>query len=829
MGSLRSCTTLLRQASSSSAAAAAVSSSNGAAATALRALRSAGFDTPLPPSVAVAVAATTTATATATVAATVHKEASSVSLGVTSPSPCPLNALTGASVGSALPSLFASASRCPCGLYAASATPASCAWGAKKAKAPSLPHQQQLQVQMQYAAAKTTRMGASASRMGSGSSAMQVRAFSTAAAAAGASATPGAGETGGSSASTGTATATGPAPASPSDPPGVTLSPSFSAAHSGLWAIDEYRTAVQQLNRSSTSAPQPAQARASLRRTLDIVAYIPNQPFFGLHVKNLLAHAAMKLGAHAEERALRAEVLREVERMWLAATSPRDAAAHKPPLKDADALVLHQALNAHVLASLRLHAYDDVRALCDTWLPRAETLLFGGAPPPHAGGAAPGAPAAGRHAHAHGHAFSPPSSSFATGAIHSKLLAEYLTLTQALLVSQLCASLSAQGGDATVQAQRREAVQRRVGQLARHMASKPHLQASPEWRLFQGELLLLPQQVHQFVDLSALLPPPPPPAAAVAASTTAKPASDAPAQPLSMLERAVYYFQTQHPELARLPLGETNLRRQWYSPLVHALLLASEAMADPAASATAANAAAAGSSGPSGVSSERSLSLLSQCLSYVETHISSDGGHTYLLRTLLALGVVSYVRLADAIQSEGLFRAVTARLEGLLAGAATSSSSGSGSAALQGGTADAQRLSLYVDALAEYVFLLSKLEWNKSSRAPEARALLHARLIVPAQRDPALRALLAQLLPDARRCIDIPLGDAVALAALRSPADVGDAMLALPLRPAVPAPDTDSASAGGCGACPRRVLPLPEWLVDKLQVGSGVNNDNGAR
>src|SRR5690606_31521945 len=104
--------------------------------------------------------------------------------------------------------------------------------------------------------------------------------------------------------------------------------------------------------------------------TLDIVAYIPGQPFFGVHVKNLLAYAAMKGGLYGEEKAIRGEVVKELDKMW-------SAAAQKSSLRDADTLLLSRALNSYALAALRLRAYGDVRTLCDTWMPRFETLLFG--------------------------------------------------------------------------------------------------------------------------------------------------------------------------------------------------------------------------------------------------------------------------------------------------------------------------------------------------------------------------------------------------------------------------------------------------------------------
>jgi len=299
---------------------------------------------------------------------------------------------------------------------------------------------------------------------------------------------------------------------------------------------------------------------------------------------------------------------------------------------------------------------------------------------------------------------------------------------------------------------------------------------------------------------------------------------------VSLCERAVVYFERTHPELARLPLSESNVRRQWYSPLLHALLQASDAhfqaagglgktkttaAVDSASGSGASSGPGRGSAASAAVSTQRALSLLSQALLFVETRVYPDPAHPYLLRTLHSLAVLSHARLGDPIQSEGLLRAVKGRLEHALSG---------GGAHLHA-TSDASRFLAYVDALSEQVSLLARLEWNKASRAPEARALLFRSLVPLVQRDPAARQLLHRLdveSGDTKRVVSasLPLGpsaeDRTKLAALQSPDGLTPGLgqstgepqgkELLPLRPADPAR-----------------LPLPEWLADKLQVGSGVS------
>jgi len=334
------------------------------------------------------------------------------------------------------------------------------------------------------------------------------------------------------------------------------------------------------------------------------------------------------------------------------------------------------------------------------------------------------------------------------------------------------------------------------------MASRPHLQASGEWKLFQGELLLFPLQVHEFVDLAALLPPtssPSPSSAQSPSSTSDAPAasssalssattaeSSASAASIALAERAVAYFDVAHHELARLPLNESNVRRQWYSPLVYALLQASEAQSAGAGSSVS-------------PSTQRALALLSQALRFVESSVSSDPSHPYLLRVLSSLAVLSHARLSDPIQSEGLLRTVIQRMEASLSGGGTQVQA----------SADAQRFLALVDALSEQAALLARLEWNATSRAPEARAIWF-RIVAIIRRDKDAKAMLqrAEAQGDTKRALQLPLDntdeDRNKLAALTVSDLLPDPAAALPLRTSPPVP------------------LLPEWLADKLRVGSGV-------
>jgi hypothetical protein len=555
-------------------------------------------------------------------------------------------------------------------------------------------------------------------------------------------------------------------------------------------------------------------------------------------VKNLLAFAAMKGGLYSEELTLRREVLRELERLWHAQASATSGSgsSSKIALRDGDALVLHQAINALALVMLRLRKYDELAndVLDAAWMPRIEALLFSGSKGAATSATTTSASAGASFPSSRGTGSSKSSksspSAFSTGAAYSRQLAEYLTLVQVRLLAATASSAAAPSNDAQVQQRNKEAMQRLVANLVANMSARPHLQASSEWKLFQGELLLLPPQVHAFVDLTALLPPMPADDIAAPSSSSSPSASstagssDAAGDAVSLCERAVVYFERTHPELSRLPLSESNVRRQWYSPLLHALLQASDAHFQAAGGLGKTKATAAvdsgsgsgrGSAASAAVSTQRALSLLSQALRFVETRVSSDPAHPYLLRTLHSLAVLSHARLGDPIQSEGLLRAVTGRLEHALSG---------GGPHLHA-TSDASRFLAYVDALSEQVSLLARLEWNKASRAPEARALLFRSLVPLVQRDPSARQLLHRLdveAKDTARVVNasLPLGpsaeDRAKLAALRSPDDLTPALAQptgeppgkelLPLRPADPSR-----------------LPLPEWMADKLQVGSGVS------
>lgn len=655
-------------------------------------------------------------------------------------------------------------------------------------------------------------------------------------------------------------------------PPAISLPPSLSAAHSGLLAIEEYRAAIQALGRPCASAPQGgssgggsggspsppslssfAAARQSLQRTLDIVAYIPGQPWFSLHVKSVLAWLARKSGSAAEEHRLRAEVVRELDKMAAAArraakagswSGATDAASFKP----ADTLALHQSINALALSALRTRSYAEVLSLADTWLKRMETQLFGQA------------------------AATAAATTFATGASHSRTFAEYLTMMQVALVSHAFVTLAATASSSSAAAptapsatilssdklaSSRAQLQSLIAALAAHMSRHPPLSASLEWKLFRGELMMMPPLVHAcFPELAQLMPT----EEEIKATTkhTAASAGQSAPSPVdavasSLFDRAISYFLS-HPELHRLPLSDSNLRRAWYSPLVHAYLLASEeelssviGSAAPAATGSNAEAAAAPASGdasPDAPASTppappRSLFHLGASLRFIEGSLSSSPFDLYLLRTLAALAAANYRAptstqgFGDAIQAEGLFRAVVGRCESML----TSSSSSSAASAAVSPSLNAPLYAFYLPVLLDYLHLLSRLSWNGRSRQPEARALYLSKIVTPLQRDAKARDIVESLWETLPRQMDcssdsISGGGSTAkqwlqrISQIKSVDDVTDDLIALPLRqlPSLPAAAAAASSAPATTASVPTMPqhPLPEWLVEKLQVGSGV-------
>ena len=834
-----------------------------AAARTIAALRQAGFDTP---------------------AATSDDAAKPIA---GSPTPlanaaCPLTSLS--SVGAAaaalsLPSLFASASRCPCGKYDAADTPQTCAWAANGHKQ----NQKDPTAAKQAAGAGTTRQqqkgnpSLAAVRAGLSLRPQQpqqpkipIRAFSSTS-----------GTQSASAASAGSSSSALDPSVDPLQPPAISLPPSLSAAHSGLLAIEEYRAAIQALGRpcatpaasggvsdgsggshSGGSSPPSlssfAAARQSLQRTLDIVAYIPGQPWFSLHVKSLLAWLARKSGSAVEEHRLRGEVVRELDKMAAAARRAAKAGAwpgagDAPSLKPADTLALHQAINALALAALRTRSYAEVLSLSDTWLKRMEPQLFGGA------------------------ATSAAATTFSTGATHSRTFAEYLTMMQVALISHAFATHAAATAAmpassaattapsaAVVPADKlaasRAALQSRIASLAARMPRHPPLAASLEWKLFRGELLLMPSMVHQcFPELAQLCPTEeetkPKHNAVASAGEPASVSSGLDAasssSSSSLFDRAIVYFLS-HPELHRLPLSDSNLRRAWYSPLVHAYLLASEEelnsvldsatppTADAGASSVPADAspAAADAPAPTAPAPPRSLFHLGASLRFIEGSLSSSPFDSYLLRTLAALAAANYRAptstqgFGDAIQAEGLFRAVVGRCESMLTSAHAASAAAASAGGVVSPSLNAPLFSFYLPVVLDYLHLLSRLSWNGRSRQPESRALFLSKLVVPLQRDPRARDSVELMWDTLPR--QLSSGSAKEwmqrIMQIRSVDEVTEEMLELPLRAlpslAPPAPAAASAPASA-SLTPSRVPPmpqhpLPEWLVEKLQVGSGV-------
>jgi len=820
---------------SSSAHALMAAQSTAAAAQVLRTLASAGFDTPttLPPN-------TITQTQTSNNAT------------------CPIaNTSAGSSsVPFLAPSIFASSrpssGRCPCGLYTLTTAPTNCTWAATA-------RQQQQQLQHGAETAGLYGKGVSIQRKhvllsSTGMSAARpaIRTFTSLASQLTSEETNDAAVEGqendartqlketstkNEDAPVQSSSSSSPSTSEPRNPPPVSLPPSLSSAHSSLLALEEYRTSVQAILRlSSGHASSASSAKQSLERTLSIVGVIPGSgAMMKLQVLRLQAFIAGWEGKHSEERRIRADIIRELERMFVAPSKRTGSSGGnsisplKPSLKDADLLLLIQDLNAYALAAWKDGAKNDVRNVCETWIARFEDMLLSGSRPPSPTGqgqqhatSSPSQPTS--H---HASRSRPPEPPFSTGATAKRLLSGYLSLMQVLIASQAPSLIRAVND--TPEKEVRERLTQLIDNLAQYMTGRPHMAARSEWKLFQGELMLLPQHVMEWIDLRPLLP-----AAAwveqpeVESSDEPKPSQQeliqwpVPADLLSrplpptsspspMPIRAVSYFNaltSLHPsshELQRVALSETNLVRQWYSSRLEAHLVAAQMLLQertsrdeslklenneneqPQSDATAS----------SNSTSPNPSTLLSSCLQLIESRLSSDPSNPYLLRTLLLLGVDSHSRHMepDGIESEGLLRNVLGKLEAM-GPASTSSPSMSGCAAVL--AADPTLFPLYVDAVLEYVYLLTQLSWNNRSRRSEARLVMFQRLLQPAQKNVAAHKALLEALPHARRLLDL---SKVEWSALNSADDINDEMMRL-------ATNTTSN-------------PIATWMQMKLHLGHG--------
>ena len=646
---------------------------------------------------------------------------------------CPLSSTGG--VGSSLPSLFASSNLCPCGRYTINAAPTECATAIR---------QQQQQMGQKIHTIKPSMVK------------LQARAFSTVATNAtktesaptttaasptsstAASPTPSSTTSNPPSASTSSST---PAPSTPQPPPGVTLNSAFSSAHASLLAIDDYRSGVQSLNKC-----QLVSARSMLERTRDIIAYVPH-PSMGLFVKHLLATIAAKEGRFKDEKMIRLEMVKEIEKIW----SKQFTAGGASPKYD-DLVLASQILSSALLSFLRVDGRNEIIHLIESWLPRIESCLFGRPPSPVTSRTSP-----------------PP---FGTGARHLRALALYTQLVQVGLFE--CATRTK-----AMQLKSQPIFQRSIAQLGSAIAAQPHLQSSNEWKEFQGELLLMPIAIEQIGGVADLLP-----ANGRSAGT-----------PLDRTLEAVKYFE-QHTELQKRSLSETNMVRDWYSPLVQAYIRAAEIQFDqvdqpssvntntPTSNAASSTSIPSSSSSPSGPSSPfRSRSdLLDACLAFVERSLTSDPSHPTLLRTLFPIALQA-IEESEAIQAEGLLRNICARWE---ANMELHSSAP---------ILDPTALTHYLNALFEYVHLLTKLEWNKVSRRNEGRSVLGQKFL-PLLREVRVRNLIRALVHSTRRELQ--------LEGNHRPNEITDQMLELNLNK-------------------QHQQMVPQWIIERLNVGTGTH------
>jgi hypothetical protein len=526
-------------------------------------------------------------------------------------------------------------------------------------------------------------------------------------------------------AATSTVTAT---PAAPSAPPAVNLPGCLSSAHAALLAIDDYRGGVQALSKGSL-----ASARGLLLRTKDIVSYVPGQPWMGIFTRHLLACIASAEGRWKEEHRLRSETMKEVEKIWGKPTSASAVAS--------DVLTAASMLaSAHALACLRSDSRAELRAMIEAWLPRVEALLFGRPPSPIAG---------------------IKQQPFTTGATHLKLLAFYGALLQVGLHERATRSAT----PAAIEI-KQPVFLRSIQQLSKSIAARPHLQSSQEWKLFQGELLLLPASLREVEGFAELLP--------------TAPAADSSSS--SHLHRAVRYF-TAHPELQRVSLSESHLIREWYSPFVQAAWMAAE-------EGLTATPKAAGGGAPAPVDEQLTpSSLLHSTLAFIESTLSSSPSSPALLRTLLALAKLS-AEEGEAVQAEGLLRNVSGKADAALGVSSTSSSD----LRLSVGW-----MSLYLDSVVEHASLLTRLEWNKVSRLAEAKSVLLQRIYQPARRDASIHALMESLRPTTMRTFLLPKSrDELP----RTTEEITDEMVRLEEN--------------------RSEKRVPQWIQEKLHIGSGV-------
>lgn len=632
--------------------------------------------------------------------------------------PCPLVGSNGISSSSAsvLPSVFAGSSRCPCGLYPANGTPLDCPSATTTTTSQSSTHTILRSSTSAFHAVK--------------SSPTHARAFSTVAAATSNTSTV---EEKNQPTEPHVAvkqpSPAAPAPSTPAVPPPACLNSAYSSAHASLLAIDDYRTGVQSLNRGSL-----ASARSLLERTRDIVCHVPH-PSMSLFVRHLLAGIAGKQARFIDEKMIRIELLKEFEKTWLRSFSSVSASSPK----DSDLILANHILSSALLSCLRVAAAavdtpaaSTARAelvqLVESWLPKMEAALFGRPPSPTLTRAAS----------------QPTPQPFTTGATHLRALALYTTLIEAALYERATRPAG------SPLASKQPIFERSVAQLSKLISSRPYLASSQEWKMFIGELILLPKETLEVAGVKDLLP------------VDVRDATTDGARALG----AVAYFEG-HPELQKHALSETNMTRDWYAPLGHAYLLAFESNL--------------GVDGAKNVTRSPS-SLLDACLTFVEKSVSEDPSHPMLLRTLLPLSLQA-MEDGEAIQAEGLLRNILARWESSLA--------------LHDSVVriDSYAMSAYLDALLEYVHLLTKLEWNKVSRKNEARSVMFQKLLKLIRQDSNLRKLVEGLLPTARRTFQLPTPGEMP----ERTEDITDDMLELPIQ--------------------NKNRPVPQWLVEKLHVG----------